>query len=150
MEAPDGTRHALKQVTPAMRELARRFLEEEGVRTGEAAAAQRVLDDLRLHLTTLIGVAGFQALLSRGLALARADAPWLHSVRVGSAGTLDGFAEAAREQPTEARTAGAEALVAQLLGLLVVFVGEDLTLRLVHEARSPRGHASAEPKERPE
>jgi hypothetical protein len=90
-----------------------------------------VCEKLRPHLMTLVGNNGFRALLSRSLALASAEAAWLRAVRVKADGTLEG--------PPNIQTQGAEVheggvvLVAQLLGLLVAFIGENLTLRLVRE-----------------
>ena len=129
----------MTQATPAVRGLARRLLEQETLaseRPGNAFAAQRALDKLRRHLATLVGVAGFQALVSRALALAKPESDWLEAVRVKSDGSLDGFVEAARERAADEVAKGGAALLAQLLGLLVAFIGEGLTLRLVREAWS--------------
>jgi hypothetical protein len=46
---------------------------------------------------------------------------------------LGGFEEAAGQQPAEVVAEGSVALLARLLGLLVTFIGEALTLRLVEE-----------------
>jgi hypothetical protein len=80
-----------------------------------------------------MGTLGFRALVSRALALASAQVPWLHAVHVKSDGMLDGLdlpeleAQVSREKIAEG---GAE-LIAQLLGLLVTFIGANLTLQLV-------------------
>jgi hypothetical protein len=130
----------LTRATPEVRDLARRLLQQEAhgsaVQGQAAFAAQRALERLRLHLGALVGVAGFQALLSRALALARTEADWLGSVRVRADGSLEGFVEAAQERGKDEIAQGGTALLAQLIGLLVAFIGEDLTLRLVRSAWS--------------
>jgi hypothetical protein len=117
--------------------LAQRLLAYEAV-TGEnsepaEAAAFRVCAKLRLPLTTLAGVAGFRSLLSRALTLARAEAPSLSAVQVASDGSLKGLDElVAQADKKQARDEGA-ILIAQLIGLLLIFIGEGLTLRLVQD-----------------
>src|ERR1051325_11602175 len=51
-------------------------------------AAFHVSEKLRPHLAMLMGSAGFRALISRGLALASADVPWLRAVHVKTDGSL--------------------------------------------------------------
>ncbi len=58
---------------------------------------------------------------------------WLQSVRVLSDATLDGFSETALQHPVQAVVEGSTALLAQLIGLLIVFIGEALTLCIVHD-----------------
>jgi len=80
-----------------------------------------------------MGKAGFRALLSRALALANAEVPSLRAVRVNADGSLEGFEELYAQLPPEEFFEGRVVLLAQLLGLLVAFIGENLTLRLVRE-----------------
>lgn len=85
----------------------------------------RVCEKLRVPLVTLTGAAGFSSLLARALTLARREAPALNAVQVkpdGSLENLDG--EAAQEHPI---------LVGYLLNLLITFIGEALTMRLLHD-----------------
>jgi hypothetical protein len=90
-------------------------------------------DKLRTHLATLMGFTGSRALLARALALGNAEVPWLSTVSVKADGSLDGF-ESPQAQVAPAEIAkGRVVLLAQLLGLLVAFIGEDLTLRLLRE-----------------
>lgn len=125
----------------AMRGLVRRLLTQEAVEGQEAAEGQealtlsavRVLAKLRVLLSARIGQEGFRTLLSRALALAAARHPHLGAVRVEAAGGLAGLAEAQGADP-QATTDGAEALVTHLLDLLVTFIGEDLTTRLLETA----------------
>jgi hypothetical protein len=96
-------------------------------------AAFQVCEKLRAHLATLMGNAGFAALLSRALALANAEVPWLRAVRVEANGTWGGLAELPAQLDPAVYSEGGETLVAHLLGLLVAFIGEDVTLRLARE-----------------
>ncbi len=92
-----------------------------------------VCEKLRPHLVTLVGNNGLRALLSRSLALAGAEVPWLRAVQVKAGGTMTRPENLqARAGPKQVHQGGV-ALVAQLLGLLVAFIGENLTLRLVRE-----------------
>jgi hypothetical protein len=119
------------------RYLAQRLLSYEVVagKNSEPAesAALRVCARLRRPLITLAGVAGFRSLLSRALTLAKAEAPSLSAVQVAADGSLKGLDELASQTDKEqARDEGA-ILVAQLIGLLLTFIGEGLTLRLVQD-----------------
>jgi hypothetical protein len=86
----------------------------------------RVLEKLRLSLTQFVGADGFTALLRRALVLARSDFPSLQIARVTPDGRLEGIEEHAKKG-VEAATA----ITAHLLGLLVTFIGEPLTFRLI-------------------
>lgn len=95
--------------------------------------AVRVCDKLGQSLTRFAGADGFASLLGRSLALARLEVPSLARVAVQSNGILDGL-EALAFDEDDAGAAAAIALSAHLLGLLVTFIGEPLTLRLVRES----------------
>jgi hypothetical protein len=126
----------MNAATPAMQNLARRLIASEAARNpfDGAVGAMRACDKLRAQLAKLAGAAGFRSLLARAVALAIAEAPWLESVRVDADGALEGFEAASAPQSAAQREAGGAAVVAQLLGLLVTFIGEPLTLRLVGDA----------------
>jgi len=119
------------------RYLAQRLLTYEAV-SGEnseatEAAAFRVCAKLREPLVTLAGVAGFRSLLSRALTLARAEAPSLSTVQVAANGSLEGLDQLEPQiDKDQAREAGV-ILIAQLIGLLLTFVGESVTLRMVQD-----------------
>jgi len=118
--------------SPKIRELAQRLLAYEGARenvTGANAPTLAVVEKLRRPLVTLAGIAGFRSLLARALTLAKTQTPGLEGVQIEPDGSLSGLGdnEVQIEEP------GA-ALVAQLLGLLVTFIGERLMLTLVHDA----------------
>jgi len=102
-----------------------------GTNTPEAF---RALEQLRPQLTALMGDGGFRALLARVLALARAEVPWLRGLQVSPAGDLVGLEELrARLLDRAELFEGGVVLLARLLGLLVTFIGENLTVRLVRE-----------------
>jgi hypothetical protein len=94
-------------------------------------AAFHVTDKLRPHMATLMGIGGFRALLSRALVLANGEVSWLHAMRVNADGELEGL-EAIQGQLGAAEfREGRVVLLAHILGLLVAFIGPELTSRLV-------------------
>jgi hypothetical protein len=122
---------------PESRHLTQRLLTYEAV-AGEKSepaesAAFRVCAKLRRPLITLAGVAGFRSLLSRALTLARAEDPSLIAVQVAPDGSLKGLDEVASQTDKEQVRDGGAILIAQLIGLLLTFIGDGLTLRLVQD-----------------
>jgi hypothetical protein len=126
----------MRSATPRLRNLARRLLALEassGTRQrGVGAAAFGVCENLRRPLSTLAGTAGFRSLLSRALALAGDEIPWLKIVRVNAQGSLEGLD--AVQLPDAEIAEGEAVLVAHLIGLLATFVGETMTLQLLQQA----------------
>ena len=133
--------------TPQMRDLAARMVAHEAAIGGTAAAdtpaAFRVCEKLRQPLTALAGSAGFRSLLSRALVIAQREVPILSDVRVTTEGLLeDGVVHTKTNQNRHGKAVqdknelAADAgllLVAELLGLLHVFIGEAITLRLIRD-----------------
>ncbi len=115
--------------TPTTRELAQRLVDYEEVETSPAGADMhavcRVCDKLRRSLTTLAGAAGFRSLLARALTLAKQESPVLGAWEVKPDGSLEGL-------NGEAAQSGA-VLISHLIGLMNTFIGESLTLRLLHD-----------------
>jgi hypothetical protein len=127
----------MNPAAPEMRNLARWLIDRE-VKAGNPSevkvqAAFRTCEKLRLRLSKLMGVAGFQSLLCRAMTLAKAEAPWLGAVEVNSDGSLEGVGRIETQQDIDAAEKGGLILLTQLLGLLVTFIGEPLTLRLVRD-----------------
>jgi len=121
---------------PAIQNLAGRLIALEEARDpsdGQGGETVRACEKLQAPLVKLVGVAGFQSLMARAMALATAEVPWLKSVQVRADGSLEGFEAAMRQGAVPGGGAGV-VLVAQLLGLLVTFIGEPLTLYLVRDA----------------
>jgi hypothetical protein len=112
-----------------IRELAEQLVAFEArphnISTDDRLATCRVCEKLRRPLVTLTGTAGFSSLLSRALTLAKRESPALSEVQVKPDGSLDGLeGEAAQAHPI---------LVGYLLSLLITFIGEALTMRLLND-----------------
>jgi hypothetical protein len=126
---------------PQTRDLAQSLIAHEGAagKTSEPMelAAFRVCETLRGPVYALAGVAGFRSLLSRALALARAEALCLSAVQVAANGSLQGLDELGRQIDKDQVREGGVVLIAQLLGLLLTFIGETMTSRLVISKCSP-------------
>jgi len=90
------------------------------------ALAVWVCQKLKASLTRFAGIEGFTALMRRALALARTEVPSLQAVSVKPDGTVEGLEGVSAEATV--------ALIAQLLALLNLFIGDALTLRLVRDA----------------
>jgi len=127
----------MSRASPQMRSFAKRLMmyEAQGNQSAnhQNSNAFSVCEKLRPQLVTLLGNAGFRALLSRAIAVASAEVPWLRAIHVKSDGAFAGLEETHASLSLDATFVGGVALLAQLLGLLVAFIGEDLTLRLVRE-----------------
>lgn len=120
----------------SIRDLARRLLAVEAASksAGDAHAheAVRVWEKLRVSLTRFAGADGFTALLRRALALAGSEVPSLKTIEAKPDGTLEGLDQLVAD-PTNGGPDAAVAITTHLLGLLVTFIGEPLTLRLLRE-----------------
>jgi nicotinic acid phosphoribosyltransferase len=122
---------------PEMREFALRLLAYESA-SGKPANAKysvtfRVCEKLRMQLSKTTGVGGFSALLSRALALAGEEAPWLRKLQINSDGSLKGLHELEAKLDSSLVAEGQVVLLTQLLGLLVTFIGPALTLQLLQD-----------------
>jgi hypothetical protein len=128
----------MNTATPAIRDFARRLVALEAAHaeasvTGGSEVV-RVCDKLRLPLSKLAGDAGFRSLMSRAVALAKAEIPSLVAVQVRADGSLEGLDGIGQDSNVGADGQAGVVVVAQLLGLLVTFIGEPLMLRLVRDA----------------
>ena len=128
-----------------MRDLAYRLLVYEA---GAGNASEplesptlRVYEKLRQSLSIFAGVAAFESLALRALTQTKSEAPGLWAVQVAKDGSLQGLGEfepqididkdRADESPADD---GGKKLIARLLGLLRIFLGEALTLSLLRNA----------------
>jgi hypothetical protein len=129
-------------IRPETRDLARRLLTYETMvgKSSEPLESPtlRVYEKLRQSLGTIAGVAGFQSLASRAMVLARSEAPSLHAAQIAADGSLRGLGEIEHRIDIDAEQADKDeadergvVLIARLLGLLLVFLGEALTLSLL-------------------
>ena len=139
-----GTRTSLPDSTllgdSALRQLALTVLaqraEPEGTLEGLAAAARGAYDALVRVSAPLIGQIGVDALIARAVHLAQREYPWLSDAR-GSDAPNEAFdrviTSMGRQNPATATEATA-AVFAAFAGLLVTFIGEALTTRLLRKA----------------
>ena len=120
-----------------MRSFAKRLMDSEALSNtssaAQTAAAFPVTDKLRPHLARLMGHGGVRALLSRALMLATTEVSWLRAVQVNADGGLVGFEALGSQLDPAEFVEGRVVLLAQLLGLLVAFIGPSLTSGLTGE-----------------
>jgi hypothetical protein len=136
----------------ALRQLALKVLAQHAGSTAGAealaAAARRAYDDLARVSAPLIGQVGVEALAGRALHLAQREYPWLVQTREPKQAERP-FAQVIacleRQDPAVAIEA-AGAVFATFTGLLVTFIGEPLTARLLRQAW-PDAFADASTKE---
>lgn len=124
-----------------LREIARRVLSAHAASRGRTAAAspeamEQACGALYRILETAMGPAGLDALVGRAIQLASREYPWLATVKPGPAAEcpLSGLAEAVDGIGTEEAAEAYAALLANIVTLLVTFIGEDLTLRFERHA----------------
>ena len=118
----------------AKRALARSLLEHYHARreaAGEPGTALGggAIEELRIYLCKIIGTSGFHALFSRALQQATKHAPEIEALRLQPDGTLDGLGDLVLDDAHDAEAV----LLAELLELLVTFIGEALTIRLLSD-----------------
>jgi len=124
----------------ALRQLALKVLAQHAGSAADAealaAAARRAYDDLARVSAPLIGQVGVEALTGRALHLAQREYPWLAQTREPEQAErpfTEVIACLERQDPAVAIEA-AGAVFATLTGLLVTFIGEPLTARLLRQA----------------
>lgn len=122
------------RVTGRPNDLARQLLvfETRKAANPTSSPALSVCEKMREPLGKLLGVDGFRSLVSRALVIAGSEIAWLRGIEIAPGGGLR-FAEGARAKLSPAQVEDGEvALVAELLGLLVTFIGSYLTEQLLH------------------
>jgi len=123
-----------------MRDLAHRLFAYEVVagKTSEPVefATLRVYEKLRQSLSAFAGVAAFESLAFRALTQAKSEVPSLWAVQVAEDGSLQGLGEFESQVDIDMDLTGEGGivLIARLLGLLLIFLGEALTLSLLRNA----------------
>ncbi len=127
----------MNRASPKARRLAEQLLRFESVpgkrAAGNGTAVARGCDKLGAVLGPLVGAVGFRTLLDRALTLTKAEVPGLSAVQVRADGALVGLGEAEAQSSNGKIAKGEVLLLAHLLGLLIVFLGEALTLGLVQD-----------------
>jgi hypothetical protein len=128
----------MNHVPPSLADFARRLFEHEaGGRQGAqnfVDAMERACQALYTRLTPLLGGSGVNALLGRAVTLAAREFPFLMSASTMPDCRMDGLRQAVEgHEPAEVADA-LVAILANFLWLLVMFIGESLSLRKVKEA----------------
>jgi hypothetical protein len=125
----------MSRANPQMRVLAKRLLATETGRnkSSETRTAARldVFEKLGPPLATLMGQGGFRAVLARSLALGSEEVPWLRAVHVKADGSFEKWEELQEQLNPNEFAEGKVVLLAQLIALLVAFIGVNLTLHLL-------------------
>ncbi len=127
---------------PKTRDLARRLLEYEAAVVKSSGSIEPptllVYEKLRESLGTFAGAAAFESFAFRALTQAKSEAPDLWTVQVTAGGSLMGLGEFEPNSNTEKSQSsddqageGGAILIARLLGLLLIFLSESLTLSLL-------------------
>lgn len=124
-------------VTPAREELGRWLLRHEREVDasiepgGPVELAERILRRLSPGVTALVTTSGYRALIARALHLSRDQHPFLDGVQLGNA---DVYVEGPRVLGGGQIDDALVAFIAQLIALLSVFIGDDLTGNLIRAA----------------
>lgn len=123
-----------------IRDLAGKFLACDAM-TGKCSeplepATLRVYEKLHQSLGLVVGTAAFRSLACRALLLAREEVPSMGAVQIAADGSLQGLSEVMlRGEPgSKSVNDGGVVLIGHLLSLLLVFLGEALTLSLLRNA----------------
>jgi hypothetical protein len=132
----------------AARLVAEELREPAGEEVRNDSASGRVCDKLGAQITKMAGAAGYRSLVLRALSLAQAESPLLSSVVVLTDGSLAGLPEGALVRGSSGQEEAGTLLVANLLGLLNLFIGRSLTLQLVGQAW-PSVLLSSDPQQAP-
>jgi hypothetical protein len=100
-----------------------------------AAATDTVCRDLGDYLKDLVGPRGVAALLGRALSLAKREHPLLAGVTLGTepSARFPGLAEALASGSAEDAAAVSSSILAHLLGLLILLLGNELGLQPVRK-----------------
>jgi hypothetical protein len=125
---------------PEMRDLAHRLLTYEADAGSGSEPTRsptlRVYEKLRHSLIEFVGISGFQSLATRALTLTRPEAAGLGVLRIASNGSLEGLDEIDTHSDMVRGGDVGVLLIAHMLGLLRMFLGEALTLSLLRIAWS--------------
>lgn len=127
----------MAQPSPKLVELARRIVEHEAdgsAPSATPAAAEAACRRLKNHLVDVLGTVGVAAVLRRALHLAQREQPLLAEVSVSERRDVSfiGLADLLPANTDEA-TAAASALVAHILGVLMILLGEELGMKPVRK-----------------
>ena len=126
----------MTQVPTTFTDFARRLLLHEAGNgsvdevTGSMEQGCRALQD---RIAPLVGSAAFDALIVRAVKLAARKFAFLDDTPIGANCSADGLRQAVEGREQREVTDAVAAILANFLWLLVIFIGENLGLRMVHE-----------------
>ncbi len=121
------------QSSPATRAIARRLLASAAGSQDPGDAVASTLSayaSVRGRFSQFLGPAGFDALMSRSLAIAATERKEFSGLRLDSEGIVQGLLEYAEGRPVKEVLAAIEDLLSNFIALLSTFIGDDLTQRL--------------------
>jgi hypothetical protein len=128
--------------SPKTRDLARCLLNYEAMLAASSESTEPatlgVYEKLRQSLSVIAGTAAFESLAFRALTQAKSEEPSLSAVQLTQDGSLQGLRELEPHPNIDKDLAGkfpagegGIILIARLLGLLLIFLGEPLTISLL-------------------
>jgi hypothetical protein len=128
---------AMRQANAHMLAIAERLAAFEFKENGSAPRVSSpgiaACEKLRAQLSTLMGNAGFGAMLVRSVALAKQRLPEMSELELRSDGTVTELDPAELKANLPALSRSGIFVLAELLGLLVAFIGEPLVVGMVQE-----------------
>ena len=127
----------MTNIALSARELTRRLVARAAAQGGAAdsvaLAVHAAVEHTYHELARSVGAAGSRALLVRAVAQAQVEHPLLKELRIGrdSEPGVDGVGDLVQAKGAAAVSAGLEALLEAVLGLLGRLVGDEMVPRLV-------------------
>lgn len=116
---------------PPARALARRVLEIEADRELPQESGvdylDRACEQLRSQMSQVVGALGYSTLLAHALVLAKQEDPVVEQLSMDQSGAL----EWGNQPELSSRARATEILLTKLIQLLITFLGETVTLRLL-------------------
>ena len=130
----------MKPGNPKLKKLALRLFEHEATKSDNPDEPVKAIELCcqRLHdrLDRLIGAGGFRALLNRALYLAKKKYAWLEGVGIEDHPGCEfkNLREAVKGKKPATVDEACTLILANVIWLLVTFIGEDITIGLIQEA----------------
>jgi hypothetical protein len=124
-------------VPPPIRRLAKQILAYEHEANSSSVPPShlefRVIEKLNFYFVALMGSYAYRVVLSRALATASEEVPWLSKISVNQDRMLEGWSELEKSMAPDVLFEGRVVLLARLLEFLITFVGETMTLRMLRD-----------------
>jgi len=127
----------MRTYAQSAQELTRRLVAKAAAENGAAGATSRAYhtacERACRELSRSLGAAGFNALVTRSLALSETEYPLLKGIRLGRAGetVLGGLDDLVAQNDARKVDAALECMLATMLGLLGRLIGDDMVPRLL-------------------